>query len=575
MTTETEPVLLSPYGGELINLICPDDETTALVAYANSLPALQLSERSLCDLELLAVGAFSPLDRFMGKADYQNVLAEMRLTSGHIFPIPITLPVRSDCDIREGRDIALCNSKNEPLAILTVEEIYEWNLKDETTNVFGTRDSRHPLVAEMNNWGKVNLSGPMRIMRLPRYYDFVELRLTPAQTRARLKSLRHRNVVAFQTRNPLHRAHEEMTKRAIAEKDAVLLLHPSVGLTKPGDVDYYTRVRSYKVLAKRYYEPGKVQLALLPLAMRMAGPREALWHALIRRNYGANYLIVGRDHASPGLDSSGKTFYEPYAAQKLLEQFSGELGVGAISFQELVYLPAQDRYVEVSAVPPGESTVSLSGTELRQSYANGEKLPSWFSRSEVSAILSQTYPSLDQQGVCIWFTGLSCSGKSTIAEILTVKLSEHGRRVTLLDGDVVRTHLSQGLGFSKEDRDANVRRIGFVAAEIVRHRGVAICAAVSPYRTTRNEVRKMVASDLFIEVFVDTPLDICEKRDTKGMYAKARRGELKSFTGIDDPYEPPKRPDMRLDTVSTSPEINARLILDHLIQKGFVKQEGE
>jgi sulfate adenylyltransferase len=576
MTTETnDPVLLSPYGGDLINLVCPDEEAKTLAVYANSLPALQLSERSLCDLELLTVGAFSPVDRFMGKADYQSVLAEMRLLSGHLFPIPITLPAPSDFNIREGKDISLCNSKNEPLAVLTIEEIYEWNLHEAADNVFGTRDLRHPLVAEMNSWGKLNLSGAMRVLRLPRHYDFVELRLTPVQTRARLETLGHRNVVAFQTRNPLHRAHEEMTKRAIAEKDGVLLLHPAVGVTKPGDVDHYTRVRSYKVLAERYYEPGSVQLALLPLAMRMAGPREALWHALIRRNYGANFLIVGRDHASPGLDSSGKPFYQPYAAQQLIEQFSEEVGVGAISFQELVYFPARDQYVEVSAVPPGADTVSLSGTELRQCYADGAKPPSWLSRSEVSDILSQTYPPLERQGVCIWLTGLSCSGKSTIAEILTVMLSEHGRRVTLLDGDVVRTHLSQGLGFSKEDRDTNVRRIGFVAAEIVRHRGVAVCAAVSPYRATRNEVRKMVGPDLFIEVFVDTPLDVCEERDAKGMYARARRGELKSFTGIDDPYERPKRPEMRLKTVSVSPEINARLILNHLLQKGFVKQENQ
>jgi sulfate adenylyltransferase len=574
-TNKKEPLLLSPYGGGLINLVCPEEETRALAAYANSLPALQLSERSLCDLELLAVGAFSPLDRFMGQSDYKRVLAEMRLTDGHIFPIPVTLPARSDCDVREGQDIALCNSQNEPLAVLSVEEIYEWNLDEAADKIFGTRDSRHPLVAEMNSWGKLNLSGPVRVLRLPRHYDFVDLRLTPSQTRDRLEKLGHPNVVAFQTRNPLHRAHEEMTKRAIAEKDGVLLLHPAVGLTKPGDVDHYTRVRSYNILAERYYAPGSVQLALLPLAMRLAGPREALWHALIRRNYGANFLIVGRDHASPGVDSSGKPFYEPYAAQQLVERFSEDTGVGAISFQELVYVPERDQYVEVSDVPAGASTVSLSGTELRQTFAKGARLPSWFSRPEVSDILSETYPPLDRQGVCIWFTGLSCSGKSTIAEILTVMLSEHGRRVTILDGDVVRTHLSQGLGFSKEDRDTNVRRIGFVAAEIVRHGGVAICAAVSPYRATRNEVRKMVGPKQFVEVFVDTPLDVCEERDVKGMYVRARRGELTGFTGIDDPYEPPAHAEITLKTVSTNPEINARSILEHLLQKGFVKQAGQ
>jgi len=570
-----ESQLLSPYGGDLINLVCPDKEAKASAVYANSLPVVQLSERSLCDLELLAVGAFSPLDRFMGEADYQRVLGEMRLTNGHLFPIPITLPVRSDFPVREGQDIALCNSQNQPLAILTVEEIYEWNLDEAADHVFGTRDLRHPLVAEMNSWGELNLSGRLRVLGLPRHYDFADLRLTPRQTRARLEALGHTNVVAFQTRNPLHRAHEEMTKRAVAEKQGVLLLHPAVGLTKPGDVDHYTRVRSYNVLAERYYAPGSVLLALLPLAMRMAGPREALWHAIIRRNYGANFLIVGRDHASPGLDSAGQPFYKPYAAQQLVEQFSEETGVGAVSFQELVYVPEHDLYLETSAVPPGASTVSLSGTEVRRIYAKGESLPAWFSRPEVSDILSETYPALDRQGICIWFTGLSCAGKSTIAEILTVMLSEHGRRVTILDGDVVRTNLSQGLGFSKEDRDTNVRRIGFVAAEIVRHGGVAICAAVSPYRATRNEVRKMVGPEKFIEVFVDTPLAVCEDRDAKGMYARARRGEITSFTGIDDPYEPPNHPEIRLDTVASSPDINARLILEHLLQKGFIKQAGQ
>lgn len=569
-----QSALITPYGEALINLLAPAAETAELSGYANSLPTLQLSARSVCDLELLATGAFSPLDRFMSQADYKSVLGRMRLTSDHIFPIPVTLPAGSDLNVREGRDIALCNSKNEPLAVLTVEEIYEWGLAEEANNVLGTTDMRHPLVAEMNHWGKLNISGPMRVLRLPRYYDFIELRLTPAQTRARLETLKRRNVVAFQTRNPLHRAHEEMTKRAIAEKEAVLLLHPAVGLTKPGDIDHYTRVRSYKVLAERYYEPGSILLALLSLAMRMAGPREALWHALIRRNYGANFLIVGRDHASPGVDSLGNAFYPPYAAQEMVEQFSEELGMGVVPFQEMVYLPGEEKYVEVSSVPPGVPTLSLSGTAVREGHSSGEKPPAWFSRPEVSEILSQTHPARDQQGVCIWFTGLSCSGKSTIAEILTAILPEHGRRVTLLDGDVVRTHLSQGLGFSKEDRDTNIRRIGFVAAEIVRHGGTAVCAAISPYRATRNEVRKMVGSDQFVEVFVDAPLDVCEKRDLKGLYARARLGELKNFTGIDDPYEPPGRPEIIVDSASLDPEINARLILDYLLQKGFVKQVG-
>jgi sulfate adenylyltransferase len=352
----------------------------------------------------------------------------------------------------------------------------------------------------------------------------------------------------------------------------VLLLHPVVGLTKPGDVDHYTRVRVYKALAARYYDPNRLVLALLPLAMRMAGPREALWHALIRRNYGANYLIVGRDHAGPGVDATGKPFYGPYDAQELLSQHSAELGVGMVPFRELVYLPDADRYEEVACVPAQTRTASISGTQVRKEFLNqGRMLPEWFTRPEVAEILADTYPPRHRQGVCIWFTGLSGSGKSTTAEVLTLLLLEYGRQVTVLDGDVVRTHLSQGLGFGKEDRDTNIRRIGFVAAEIVRHGGMVICAAVSPYRATRNDVRTMVGSEHFLEVFVDTSLAVCESRDVKGMYAKARRGAVKGFTGIDDPYEPPLQPEITLDTVTSTPEENACLILQELLSRGFVR----
>jgi sulfate adenylyltransferase len=382
----------------------------------------------------------------------------------------------------------------------------------------------------------------------------------------------HSNVVAFQTRNPLHRVHEELTKRAVQEVDGTLLLHPVVGLTKPGDVDHYTRVRTYRALASSYYDPQRIVLALLPLAMRLAGPREALWHAIIRRNYGANHLIVGRDHASPGSDSAGKPFYGPYDAQELVERFSEEIGVKAVPFQNMVYLPEAEQYVEVDKVPAGAKTASISGTEVRDNYLHaGVQLPSWFTRTEVAEILAEAYPPRHRQGFCLWFTGLSGAGKSTTAEVLTVLLLEAGRQVTLLDGDVVRTHLSKGLGFSQEDRDTNIRRIGFVAAEIVRHGGVAICAAVSPYRSTRNDVRNMVGSDRFVEVFVDTPLDVCEARDIKGMYAKARRGELQGFTGIDDPYEPPEHPEIILDTVARSPEENARRVIKYVAAEGFIR----
>ncbi len=564
--------LLPPYGGRLVDLLVPAEEVAELKARASKLPSLQLSARAECDLELLAVGAFSPLDRFMGQEDHQHVLDEMRLTSGHIFPIPVTLPVEHSPAIRLDRDVALRNAKNELLAVMTIEEIYEWGRDEVAQKVFGSLDLRHPLVAEMHRWGRLNVSGPLRVLQLPRHYDFQNLRLTPTQSRARLEAFGYQNVVAFQTRNPLHRVHEELTKRAAEEVGGVLLLHPVVGMTKPGDVDHFTRVRTYKALAANHYDPDLILLALLPLAMRLAGPREALWHTLIRRNYGANYLIVGRDHAGPGVDSTGKPFYGPYDAQELVQQYSDELGVGVVPFRMLVYLPDEERYEEVSKVPAGARTAAISGTQVREEYLNnGRALPSWFTRPEVAEILAETYPPRHKQGVCIWFTGLSGSGKSTTAEVLTVLLQEHGRHVTVLDGDVVRTHLSKGLGFSKEDRDTNIRRIGFVASEIVRHGGTAVCAAVSPYRATRNDVRNMVGKEHYVEVFVDTPLEVCEQRDAKGLYAKARRGEIKGFTGIDDPYEAPRHAEIVLDTVNCAAEENAHLILDYLVEQGFIR----
>ncbi len=576
--TDSPTPLIAPYGGALVNLLVPPEEREELRAYAGRLPSAQLSDRAVCDLEAMAVGGFSPLDRFLGEEDYARVLEEMRLADGRLWPIPITLPL-DPSDVRLDGEIALRDAKNNILATLTIEEAYDWDKAEAAQRICGTQDARHPLVAEMARWGGVNVSGRLRVIDLPLHYDFRDLRLTPAQCRERLEAMGAGNVVAFQTRNPMHRAHEELTKRAASAVNGVLLLHPVVGLTKPGDVDYYTRVRAYRALTERHYDPRSVLLSLLPLAMRMAGPREALWHALIRRNYGANHLIVGRDHAGPGNDSTGKPFYGPYDAQEMVEAFADETGVGAARFQELVYLPDEDRYEEAGRVPPGAATASLSGTQARDEYLNkGVRLPSWFTRPEVAEILAESYPPRHAQGVCVWFTGLSGSGKSTTAEALIALLMEEGRRVTALDGDVVRTHLSKGLGFSKEDRDANILRIGFVASEVVRAGGVAVCAAVSPYAAARAAVRGMVESDAsgdnFVEAYVNTPLEVCEARDSKGMYAKARRGEITGFTGIDDPYEAPAAPELELETTASSPEENARRIIGELRRRGFLRGEG-
>lgn len=569
--------LISPYGGALVDLLVAPEEHEAVKAHASTLPSLQISARAVCDLELLATGGFSPLDRFMNRADFESVVHTMRLANGMLFPMPITLPAFPDENLALDKEIALRDSKNNLLAVMTLEEIYEWNRDDVAQQVFRTLDTKHPLVAEMGRWGTVNLSGKLRVLSLPIYYDFQDLRLTPAQVRERLESITiTNNVVAFQTRNPLHRVHEELTKRAAASVDGVLLLHPSVGMTKPGDVDHYTRVRTYKALVQHHYQPDRVVLSLLPLAMRMGGPREAVWHAIIRRNHGANHFVVGRDHAGPGKDSAGNPFYGPYDAQQLVEQHAEEIGVKALPFHELIFLPDENRYEQATKIPAGTRTASISGTQVREQYLNkGRLLPSWFTRPEVAEILSEAYPARHQQGVCIWLTGLSGAGKSTTAEILELLLLEHGRRATMLDGDVVRTHLSKGLGFSKEDRDTNIRRIGFVAAEIVSHGGIVICAAVSPYRSVRDEVRQMVGDDQFVEVFVNTPLEECERRDIKGMYAKARRGEITGFTGIDDPYEAPLNAEIELDTVGASAEENARRILHYLAEQGFVRTAAE
>jgi sulfate adenylyltransferase len=561
-----------PYGGELVNLMAEGKQRDALLAEANTLPSLQLSDRSVHDLELLAVGAFSPLRGFMGQADYEGVLKDMRLANGTLWPIPVTLPVADDAPVQAGASVALRNSKNELLAVMRVAEVYSWNLDRETTAIVGKPDPRHPLVAEMAGWGKRYVAGPLHVVNLPRYYDFAELRLTPAHVRARLTEMGSPKVVAFQTRNPLHRSHEELTKRAAAAVGGSLIIMPVVGLTKPGDVDHYTRVRVYKALVENHYDRRRTMLSLLPLAMRMAGPREAIWHAIIRRNHGASHFIVGRDHAGPGKDSEGKPFYGPYDAQELAQKHSPEIGVGIIPFQEMVYLPDEDRYEETDRVPAGVRTLAISGTQVRDEYlAKGKPLPAWFTRPETAAILAEMSPPQHEQGVCIWFTGLSGAGKSVTAEALTSLLLERGRQVTVLDGDVVRTHLSKGLGFSREDRDTNIHRIGFVAAEIARHGGAVVCAAVSPYRAARNRCRTMVGPDRFVEVFVDTPLEVCETRDIKGLYAKARRGEVKGFTGIDDPYEPPHNPELVLDTVKQGVEANARRILGHLVERGFVR----
>lgn len=566
--------LITPYGGKLVSLVVTGEEREELLGRAPQMPSIKITMRNLCDLELLATGGFSPLDRFMGKADYERVLHEMRLSDGVLFPLPITLTADPKELPTVGDELVLRNTNNDVMAVMTLEEVYHWDQETEAALAYGSTDVKHPMVSEMTRWGIVCISGTLRVLNLPKYYDFVDLRRTPAEVRQRLEKMGNANVVAFQTRNPLHRIHEELTKRAAAQVGGSLIIHPVVGMTKPGDVDHYTRVRIYRALVDNYYDKNSTLLSLLPLAMRMAGPREVLLHAIIRRNHGANHFIVGRDHAGPGKDSTGKPFYGPYDAQEEMKKVEHELGVKMIPFEELVYLPDEDRYVEGKDIPPGARTLNISGTQVRDDYlAKGKLLPDWFTRPETAEILREMYPPRHKQGFCIWFTGLSGSGKSATTQVLTSLLLERGREVIILDGDVVRTHLSKGLGFSKEDRDTNILRIGFVAGEIVHAGGAVVCAAISPYRSARNEARKMVG-DNFIMAYMDTPVEVCEERDVKGLYIKARQamagGHPMGFTGVDDPYEPPVDPEISLKGYGASPEENAHKVVEYLENQGYL-----
>src|SRR5208337_4536292 len=529
--------LNSPYGGTLIDLRVDEARAAEMRATAKDYASLSLDEWELCDLELLATGAFSPLEGFLNRADYERVVAEMRLADGTLWPLPIALPVTPGAGVAEGQPLALRDVYGNLLAFLHVEEIYAYDKAAEARGAYGSTDAKHPAVAHLDRQPGHQAAGRIEVIRTPPHYDFVELRRTPAELRRHFQSLGWSRIVAFQTRNPLHRAHEELTKRAARQIGGGLLIHPVVGVTKPGDVDHFTRVRCYRALVDNYYEPGSVVLSLLPLAMRMAGPREVLLHAIIRRNHGCTHFVVGRDHAGPGSDSTGKPFYPPHAAQEAMDRHQDEIGLEMVDFTQMVYLPDEDRYCPVDEVPDGARTADIWGTQVRENYlAKGQQLPEWFSRPVVAEILNETNPPRFRQGVTIWFTGLSGSGKSTIAHALVERLAEFGRNVSFLDGDEIRTHLSKGLGFSREDRDANINRVGYVAGLVALHGGTTLCSVISPYRAVRDEARKISRGN-FIEVYCSTPIEVCEQRDVKGMYSKARAaladGKPMGFTGVD------------------------------------------
>jgi sulfate adenylyltransferase len=566
--------LKAAHGGELRNCYLDADAAAEEKARSREWKSWDLTPRQLCDIELLLNGGFSPLEGFMGRADYDSVVTRMRLADGLLWPIPVTLDVSqsfADC-LGEGETIALRDREGVLIATMLVTDKWSPDLRREATDVLGTTDDLHPEVDRLfHQSGPVYLGGPLRGVEAPVHFDFTHQRHSPRELRDLFAKWSWRKVVAFQTRNPLHRAHQELTFRAAREAEANLLLHPVVGMTKPGDIDYFTRVRCYEKLLP-HYPDQTTALSLLPLAMRMAGPREAVWHAIIRKNFGCTHFIIGRDHAGPGKNAQGEDFYDPYAAQVLFREYEAELDITLVPFQQMVYVQERAQYAPVDEVEPHETRLTISGTELRRRLRLDLDIPAWFSFPEVIDVLKERHPPLSKQGCTLFFTGLSGSGKSTIAKAVMTKLMEAGgRRVTLLDGDVVRKHLSSELGFSREHRNLNIERIGFVASEITKNGGIAICAPIAPYSHGRRVVREMIEPlGGFLEIHVSTPIEVCESRDRKGLYAKARAGVLKEFTGVSDPYEEPENPEMRIDTSGISIDQAAQQVLLKLESLGYL-----
>ena len=571
-TAKEEPMLanLSP----IPELFVSHESAQKLKVEAADLISWDLTPRQICDLELLMNGGFNPLKGFLSEADYNSVVETMRLEDGSLWPMPITLDVGEAFaeKLNIGQDIALRDQEGVILATMTVTDRWMPDKAKEAKLVFGADDLAHPAVNYLHNTaGAVYLGGPVVGIQQPIHYDFRARRDTPNELRAYFRKLGWRKVVAFQTRNPLHRAHQELTFRAAKEAQANLMIHPVVGMTKPGDIDHFTRVRCYEAVLDKY-PAATTTMSLLNLAMRMAGPREAVWHGLIRKNHGCTHFIVGRDHAGPGKNSAGEEFYGPYDAQDLFRTYQEEMGIEMMDFKHMVYVQERAQYEPADEIEEGVTVLNISGTELRRRLSEGLEIPEWFSFPEVVAELRKTRPPRSKQGFTVFFTGFSGSGKSTIANALMVKLMEMGGRpVTLLDGDIVRKNLSSELGFSKEHRDLNIRRIGYVASEITKNGGIAIRAPIAPYASTRRAVREEVEQfGAFAEVHVATSIEECERRDRKGLYKLAREGKIKEFTGISDPYDVPENPELRVETENVDVDHCAHQVLLKLESMGLI-----
>ena len=560
--------MIEPHGKTLVSFHLSADELSEYSELSNKTASLTLSLKQQCDLEMIANGAFSPLSTFNNQKDYEEILLNNRLSNGLVWPIPIVLDVPDQFlkSLDKNEYISLRNAEGFLLAILKVNEFWAPDKKEEANSVFKSNDPNHPGVDYLFNHTNNNyISGELVPIQSNKYFDFTHLRKSPQEVRDFFRLNNWKDVIAFQTRNPMHRAHFELTKLAMDEHNSKLLIHPVIGISKPGDIDHFTRVKCYQHIIK-YYPENSVELSLINLAMRMAGPKEAVWHAIIRQNYGCNRIIIGRDHAGPGVNAEGKPYYQPYDAQELIAQYQEELEIKMVPFKEMVFAKNKKTFLPLDKIEQNDPIEKLSGTQFKEFLQQRTEIPSWYSFPEVIHELRKRFPKLHNQGLTVFFTGLSGAGKSTLANAIMYKLMEtEDRPITLLDGDIVRQHLSSELGFSKEDRDIHVKRIGYVASEITKHGGVAICAPIAPYSNTRKVVRNMIDEvGSFVEIHVATPLSVCEERDVKGLYKQARAGKILDFTGVSDPYEEPENPEITVDTSDITVEESSALILDKL-----------
>lgn len=572
--------LISPYKGELVNLLLDEAEAEKIKIESESYLAITLSQRQQCDVELLVSGALSPLTGFMNQANYESVIENATLQNGTVWPIPyyIDLTEEQAKNINVGDKVALRDIEGFMPAVITVESKWQPDKNIEAENVYGTLDTKHPGVDYlMNTVGDVYIGGKVDAIQLPFHYDFETLRFTPSELRQHFDKIGWRSIVAFHTSKPMHAVHHEMTMRASKQANAHILIHPVIGMSKPGDLHYYSRVHCYEAILKQYPK-SLVSLALIPMAMRMAGPREALMNAIIRQNFGCTHYIVGTEHAGPpNVRESGKRFYASGASQQYVQRYQNDIGIKIITIDELCYDEEKDEFITRTDIKqPLCSRESFSNTRVLKSLLNQEEVPAWVSFPEVLEALRQSYPPRPRRGLTLFFTGFSGSGKSTLARIIYAKFIEEGKRaVTLLDGDVVRLNLSSELGFSKKDRNTNVRRIGYVASEITKNRGVAICAPIAPYAEIRREVRNKIEEyGSFIEIYVSTSIEECESRDRKGLYAKARKGIIPEFTGISDPYDVPENPEITVDTKGMTPMQAAQDIYLYLIREEYISNDS-